>query len=166
LTDLASTYEQSAALVERCREGNIRITTAESCTGGLIAAALTEVPGSSAALKRAFVAYSNDAKVEMLGVRPDLIDQFGAVSREVVVAMADGALAHSASDIAIAVSGIAGPGGGSEEKPVGLVFFACAMRGRPTMAREERFGDIGRSGVRLASVKAALTLIEDRIGGL
>lgn len=163
MTDLTDLAHTAADLLERCRAAKMRLVTAESCTGGLVAATLTEVPGSSAVFGRAFVAYSNDAKIEMLGVRPDMIDRHGAVSGEVACAMADGALAHSAADIAIAVTGIAGPDGGTDEKPVGLVHFACAMRGQPTLHREAAFGNIGRAGVRLAAVAEAFRIVNERL---
>jgi nicotinamide-nucleotide amidase len=135
------------------------LATAESCTGGLIAALLTEVAGSSDVVDRGFVTYSNAAKVECLGVPTALLAQYGAVSREVAMAMAEGALAASGAGIAVAVTGIAGPGGGSVGKPVGLVHLAAAARGRPTLHEEARFGDIGRSPVRLATVIKAMELI-------
>ena len=135
------------------------LATAESCTGGLIAAVLTEIAGSSAVVDRGFVTYSNEAKTGMLGVAPSLIGSHGAVSREVAIAMAEGAIRASRADIAIAVTGIAGPGGGSLDKPVGLVHFAVAVRGGMTTHAERRFGDIGRSAVRLATVQVALEMI-------
>ena len=134
--------------------------TAESCTGGLIAGLLTEIPGSSDMLERGFVVYSNAAKEELLGVPPATLAKHGAVSAETARAMAEGALAKSRAHIAVSVTGIAGPDGGTAAKPVGLVHFACARRGAPTVAREERFGDIGREAVRLASVRVGLDLLE------
>ena len=134
--------------------------TAESCTGGLVAALLTEIPGSSNMLERGFVVYSNAAKQELLGVPAEMLARFGAVSAETAAAMAEGALKNSRAEIAVSVTGIAGPDGGSVAKPIGLVHFACARRGRPTVAREERFGDIGREAVRLASVRIGLELME------
>ena len=151
---------RSAALVAICRSRGLKLATAESCTGGLVAALLTEVPGSSAVLDRGFVTYSNAAKAEMLGVPPDLIAAEGAVSEAVARAMAEGALRQAGVDIAVAITGVAGPGGGTVAKPVGLVHFACARRGGPTAAVACRFGDIGRSEVRLASVAQALDLVE------
>ena len=136
------------------------LATAESCTGGLVAALLTDVPGSSAAFERGFVTYSNAAKAEMLGVDPALIAAEGAVSAAVARGMASGALAHSRADAAVSITGVAGPGGGTAAKPVGLVHFACARRGGSVVAVERRFGDIGRSAVRLASVAEALGLFE------
>jgi nicotinamide-nucleotide amidase len=163
MTDLAPVLPLAAAIVAACTRDGLLLATAESCTGGLIAGAITEVAGSSAVLDRGFVTYSNEAKTGMLGVAPDLIGSVGAVSREVAVAMAEGALHASRADIAVAVTGIAGPGGGSAEKPVGLVHFAVAVRGAPTIHAERRFGDIGRSAVRLATVQAALELISAQV---
>lgn len=134
------------------------VATAESCTGGLIAGCLTDVAGSSAIVDRGFVTYTNAAKTDMLGVPADLIDRLGAVSAEVAAAMADGALAHSRADITVAVTGIAGPGGGSEAKPVGLVYIAAARRGAPPVVERHLFaGD--RGAVRQATVGRALQLI-------
>jgi nicotinamide-nucleotide amidase len=141
-----------------------RVATAESCTGGLVAALLTEIPGSSDVVERGFVTYSNEAKTEMLGVPSEIIARHGAVSPEVARLMAEGALAHSAADIAVSVTGIAGPGGGSGAKPVGLVEFACASRGQATVLATERFGDVGRARIRLAAVAKALSLLERSIG--
>jgi nicotinamide-nucleotide amidase len=141
----------------------LTIATAESCTGGLIAGVLTEVPGSSAVLERGFVTYSNTAKTEMLGVPSSLIVLNGAVSEEVACAMVEGALLRSPADLAVAVTGIAGPSGGSPTKPVGLVHFAAQRRGRAIRHAERRFGDIGRSAVRLATVSAALAMLRDLI---
>ncbi|HWA00797.1 MAG TPA: CinA family protein [Caulobacterales bacterium] len=139
---------------------NLRLVTAESCTGGLIAACVCEIPGCSATLERGFVVYSNDAKAEMLGVPMALIEAKGAVSAEVALAMAQGALAHSRADISIAVTGIAGPDGGSAEKPVGLVHFAAARAGREALHEEHRFGDIGRLNVQAESVATAFRLLK------
>ena len=131
----------------------LKAATAESCTGGMVAAALTAIAGSSSVVDRGFVTYSNEAKAEMLGVPPELIDAHGAVSQAVARAMAEGALKHSRAQVAVAITGIAGPGGGSPDKPVGLVHFACAAIGQPTRHHAEVFaGD--RAAVRLA---AALT---------
>ena len=145
-------------LFERTKVLGHRLATAESCTGGLIAASITAVPGASVVLDRGFVAYSNEAKVEMLGVAADLINRRGAVSQEVALAMVDGALKHSRADIALAVTGIAGPDGGSAEKPVGLVHIAAARRNGPRLHEEHRFGDIGRHRIQAESAVAALTL--------
>jgi nicotinamide-nucleotide amidase len=153
--------EDARRLVDALRGRGLRLATAESCTGGLVVAALTEIPGASDVVERAFVTYSNAAKVGMLGVDFDLIVRHGAVSAEVALAMAAGALRASAAGIAVAVTGIAGPGGGSAEKPVGLVHLALAQTGLPTLHRERRFGDKGRSAVRMAAVAEALGLIRD-----
>jgi nicotinamide-nucleotide amidase len=151
---------RAAALLDRCREARLKIATAESCTGGLIAGLLTEIPGSSAVVERGFVVYSNEAKQELLGVAATTILAHGAVSEETARAMAEGALAASRADVAVSVTGVAGPDGGTASKPVGLVWFACARRGGATVSREARFGDIGRARVRLASVGVALELLE------
>ena len=139
------------------------VAAAESCTGGLVSAALTSVAGSSAVVERGFVTYSNAAKSELLGVSAAVLDRHGAVSEAVARAMAEGALARSAAQVSVAVTGVAGPGGGSADKPVGLVHFAAAGPGGLIHA-ERRFGDIGREAVRLASVRMALDLLLDRIG--
>jgi nicotinamide-nucleotide amidase len=151
---------RAADIVARYRALKLMVATAESCTGGLIAALLTEIPGSSNVFGRGFVAYSNASKEELLGVPAATLVSYGAVSAETARAMAEGALKASRADIAVSVTGIAGPDGGTAAKPVGLVHFACARRGRPTLTREERFGDIGRNGVRLASVRVGLDLLE------
>jgi nicotinamide-nucleotide amidase len=151
---------RATELIARYRAAGLMAATAESCTGGLIAGLLTEIPGSSTVLERGFVVYSNAAKQELLGVPAETLARHGAVSRETAVAMAEGALRASRAEVAVSVTGIAGPDGGSTAKPVGLVHFACARRGRPTVAREEQFGDIGREAVRLASVRVGLDLLE------
>ena len=156
----ATLITSATALLELCRSRGVMLATAESCTGGLIAATLTEVAGSSDVVDRGFVTYSNAAKRELLGVATDLIEEEGAVSEKVVRAMAKGALERSGADVTVAVSGVAGPGGGTEDKPVGLVHFAAARTGRPTLHRERRFGDIGRAEVRLESGAEAVALIE------
>lgn len=136
------------------------VALAESCTGGLVCAALTEIPGSSAVLDRGFVTYSNDAKFESLGVPRDIIDTLGAVSVATAWAMAQGALKHSGADVAVAISGIAGPDGGTEQKPVGLVVFARAVRGSDEVFAEEReFDGSSRSAVRLQAALVALELL-------
>lgn len=148
-------------VVEANRAAGLRVALAESCTGGLVAAALTEVPGSSAVLDRGFVTYSNEAKTELLGVSADIIATFGAVSVACAWAMAQGALARSRADVAVAVSGVAGPGGGTEFKPVGTVVFAVARRnetGTPD-ANLERFDDADRSAVRQHACLHALRLL-------
>ncbi|MEQ1611572.1 MAG: CinA family protein [Hyphomicrobiaceae bacterium] len=146
-------------LLAHLRSRKLMVATAESCTGGLIAALLTEIAGSSDVVERGFVTYSNDAKVEMIGVPRALIDAHGAVSEQVARAMATGALAASKADIAVSVTGVAGPGGGSIEKPVGLVHFSAVRKGGAVIHHEARFGDLGRSGIRLATVAQALAMI-------
>ena len=152
--------QRAAALLDKCRSSGIKIATAESCTGGMVGALLTSIAGSSDVFDCGFVTYSNEAKIGMLGVSPVIIAEFGAVSRECALAMAHGAILKSAATLAVSITGIAGPGGGSAAKPVGLVHFACARRNGATLHREERFGDIGRDGVRKASVDVALDLLE------
>ncbi|KQR67944.1 damage-inducible protein CinA [Rhizobium sp. Leaf384] len=152
--------QSAERLLERCAGRGWTIATAESCTGGLIAGALTEIPGSSRAVDRGFVTYSNRAKADMLGVTTATLEAFGAVSRETALEMVRGALARSDADIAVAVTGIAGPGGGSEEKPVGLVHIAAAWRGGAVLHRAMRYGDIGRDQVRLATVRTALDMLD------
>lgn len=148
----------ASAALDAARAADLKIATAESCTGGLIAASLTEIPGSSDVFERGFVTYSNEAKTEMLGVPAGLIAEHGAVSEPVARAMAEGALAHSSADIAVAVTGIAGPGGGSAEKPVGLVFIGAARMGVSAIAERHVFpGD--RAEVRRATVMRALAVL-------
>ncbi|MEQ1769035.1 MAG: CinA family protein [Devosia sp.] len=139
------------------------IVTVESCTGGLMAGALTDVPGSSAAVFGGYVTYANQAKARMVGVDPQLVDKHGAVSEQVARAMAEGALRTSGAAVAIAVTGIAGPGGATEGKPVGLVHFAFAEAGRTLHVKRE-FGDQGRQAVREASVVQALDLVLEGLG--
>ena len=150
---------KATSLLAALRARQMMLATAESCTGGLIAALLTEIPGSSDVVDRGFVTYSNDAKIAMLGVRADVIAAHGAVSREVALAMAEGALVHSEADITVAVTGVAGPGGGTPQKPVGLVHVAAARIGMNPEHRECRFGPLSRSEIRLATVDAALDLL-------
>ena len=150
--------QDAAALLERAKAQRLRLATAESCTGGLIAAALTAVPGASLVLERGFVTYSNEAKVELLGVPAELIARRGAVSQEVALAMVEGALKASRAEIAVAVTGIAGPDGGTAEKPIGLVHIAAARRGGARLHEEHRFGDVGRHRVQAESAIAAMTL--------
>ncbi|MGJ3264923.1 MAG: CinA family protein [Salinarimonas sp.] len=151
---------RATALLDAYAAAGTTIVTAESCTGGLIAALLTDIPGSSRAVERGFVTYSNEAKTECLGVPAEVIAARGAVSEETARAMAEGALAASRADVAVSVTGIAGPGGGSAEKPVGLVHLACARRGGGTRHLEMRYGDLGRSMVRLRTVADALGMLE------
>ena len=147
-------------VIEENRAAGRTVALAESCTGGLVAAALTEVPGSSAVLDRAYVTYSNEAKRDELGVPEDILDAFGAVSVACVYAMAQGALARGSADIAVAISGIAGPDGGSEHKPVGTVVFARAVRGKDEPEAESRlFEGEGRAGVRRQATLCALELL-------
>lgn len=142
-----------------CEKAGVRVSTAESCTGGLISACLTEMPGASRVFERGFVTYSNQAKSDLLGIPESLLLAHGAVSEEVARAMAEGALTHSAADMAVAVTGIAGPDGGSEEKPVGLVHLAVARKGAATLHRRVLFpGD--RAAVRAATVALALEMLE------
>lgn len=150
---------EAAELLAACRRGGLTLATAESCTGGLIAAILTEVPGSSDVVERGFIVYSNRAKTDLLGVPADLIEAHGAVSEAVARAMASGALDRSPATLAMAVTGVAGPGGGSLEKPVGLVHLAAARRNGSVLHRELRAGDIGRGVVRRASVAEAFALL-------
>ena len=156
--------EELVALARRVVEENRAlgrtVTLAESCTGGLVAAALTEIPGSSAVLDRAFVTYSNAAKQQTIGVSEDIIETFGAVSIACVWAMAQGALKHGSGDVAVAISGVAGPDGGSPSKPVGTVVFARAIRGEESVHAEERlFEGLDRPGVRLQAALVALELL-------
>jgi nicotinamide-nucleotide amidase len=155
----AAALAVNRSLIER----GLMIVTAESCTGGLIAGALTSIPGSSDAVFGGYITYSNAAKAAMIGVDPELIDRHGAVSATVARAMAEGARRTSGADVAIAVTGVAGPGGGTATKPVGLVHFAFAD-GAKTVHLERRFGDIGRDDVRMASVRTALELVLDGLG--
>ena len=154
-----SLVKEAAELLDACRAGDLKIATAESCTGGLIAAILTEVPGSSDVFGCGFVTYSNEAKTEQLGVPAELIAKHGAVSEEVARAMAAGALKHSRADIAVAVTGVAGPGGGTMAKPVGLVHLVAARSGGSMEHKEIRLGDIGRGRIRLETVSQALAMV-------
>ena len=153
---------ETRALAERvldaCRARGWKIATAESCTGGLVAGALTEIAGSSDVVDRGFVTYSNDAKMAMLGVPEATLVAHGAVSRQTAEAMAKGALERAGVDLTVSITGVAGPGGGSAEKPVGLVYFAAATRER-VIHREKRYGDVGRSEIRRLSVIEALGML-------
>lgn len=144
--------------IDACKAAGIMAATAESCTGGMIAAAITDIAGSSAVLDRGFVTYSNDAKVDMLGVSAATLDAHGAVSEQTALEMAAGALARSRAGVALAVTGIAGPDGGSAEKPVGLVWFGVAVAGRPAVAQSRVFDNRGRAFIRAETVRAALEL--------
>ena len=148
----------AAALLEACEARGLMIATAESCTGGMIIAALTDIAGSSAVVDRGFVTYSNEAKKDMLGVHEETLKAHGAVSRETALEMAAGALAHSRASLALAVTGVAGPGGGSAEKPVGLVWFGVARKGMPVEAEFRLFEDKGRDFIRRETVRTALGL--------
>lgn len=153
---------QVEAVLEACRKAGLRLAVAESCTGGLVAGLLTAVAGSSDVVERGFVVYTNEAKQELLGVPAALLETVGAVSEEVARAMAEGALKQSNAQISVAVTGIAGPGGGTEEKPVGLVHIAAARDGAETLLESHVF-DGGRDAVRMQSVAAALALVRRRI---
>jgi len=151
----------SIALLELCKTRTLTLATAESCTGGLLAAALTDIAGSSAVVERGFVTYSNDAKQQMLGVPPMTIERYGAVSQETAEAMAKGALAHAQADLAVSITGIAGPSGAMPGKPIGLVHFAAASRSGRLVHHDRKFGDIGRSEVRRRSVLQALAMLHE-----
>lgn len=153
----------AADLVAAARGAGRMIAVAESCTGGLLAGAITDVPGASSALERGFVTYSNAAKTELLGAPAHIIEAQGAVSEPVARAMAEGALARAPVDLAVAITGVAGPGGGTAAKPEGLVHFALAVTGRETRAHVEHFGAIGREMVRAKSVLIALQLLRDAL---
>lgn len=159
-------FEAASEVLGLCGGRGLTLATAESCTGGLIATALTATPGSSKVLDRGYVTYSNAAKVADLGVPADLIQQKGAVSEEVARAMAEGAIAAAGVDLALSVTGIAGPDGGTPQKPVGLVHIAVAHRGGKSLHRECRYGNIGRGEVRRLSALAALALMKELIGQL
>jgi nicotinamide-nucleotide amidase len=155
---------RAEAILDEFRRRGLKLATAESCTGGLVTALLTEIAGSSDVVERGLVTYSNAAKHELLGIPQEMLARHGAVSEPVARAMAEGALARSTADVSVAVTGVAGPGGGSAAKPVGLVHIAAARRGGEVLHQECRFGDIGRAEVRLASVRAALQLISRAAG--
>ena len=158
----ADLVARATALIADFARRGLMVATAESCTGGLVAGLLTDIAGSSAVVERGFVTYSNEAKNELIGVPMALIVAHGAVSAPVARAMAEGALAHSRADVTVAITGVAGPGGGSDEKPVGLVHFASARRGGDTIHVEKRFGDLGRAAVRRAAVMTALEMLAAR----
>ncbi|MBH0239966.1 CinA family protein [Methylobrevis albus] len=153
----------ATAVLAAARARGVMVATAESCTGGLIAAALTAIPGSSDVVDRGFVTYTNAAKTDLVGVPAELIDRVGAVSEAVARAMAEGAVAASRAALAVAVTGVAGPGGGSAEKPVGLVHLAVAIRGGATRHLVRRYGDIGRDAVRAETLRDALGLLRDAL---
>jgi nicotinamide-nucleotide amidase len=155
---------RAAALLQGYRDQGLRIAMAESCTGGLLAALLTEIAGSSAVVERGFVTYSNEAKTELIGVPATLIAAHGAVSEPVARAMAEGALSRSRADVAVAITGIAGPGGATATKPVGLVHLALARTGAATVHLERRYGALGRETVRWRAVEDAMALLEAATG--
>jgi nicotinamide-nucleotide amidase len=156
-------YALAEQVLDAARGKGLRIATAESCTGGLIAGLLTEIAGSSDVFERGFVTYSNEAKADLLGIPLPLIQDHGAVSEVVARAMAEGAVRHSVAQLAVAVTGIAGPAGGTPDKPVGLVHLAANREGRTTVHLEHRFGNIGRREIRMKSVEAALLLLQGLI---
>ena len=161
--DLPSEVERAVErILRRACDADLRLATAESCTGGLLASLLTDVDGCSHAFERAFVCYTDESKREMLGVDAALLERHGAVSQPVARAMAEGALDRSRADIAMAVTGFAGPTSDAGEE--GLVHFACARRGRPTAHREAHYGPIGRGGVRLACLRTAAEMLEQAVG--
>jgi nicotinamide-nucleotide amidase len=151
----------ATAVLTACRARRWKLATAESCTGGLVAGALTEIAGSSDVVDRGFVTYSNEAKQQMLGVPQETLRDYGAVSRQTAEAMARGVLLKSKVDLAVAITGVAGPGGGSTDKPVGLVHFAVESRDGTSMHAAKRYGDIGRKEVREKSVLQALAMLKD-----
>ncbi len=151
--------QAARALLDLCRSKRLILAAAESCTGGLLAATLTEIPGSSDVFERGFITYSNEAKRAMLGVTPMTLAKHGAVSRETAEAMATGVLAHAPVDLAVSITGIAGPGGAVPGKPVGLVYLAAASRGGRLIQHERKYGDIGRAQVRRACVIEALAML-------
>lgn len=153
------TIDLATMLLAHCREANLTLATAESCTGGLIAAALTEIAGSSDVFDRGFVTYSNEAKRQMLDVSAVSLDRFGAVSESVAKEMAYGALVNSMADVSVAVTGVAGPDGGTDDTPVGTVWIAVATQGYPPNAKCMNFGNLGRRKVRQETVKSALNMM-------
>lgn len=159
----AQTRALAESIVALGTARGLKVATAKSCTGGMIAAALTDIAGSSAVFDRGFVTYSNEAKTELLGVPAALVERHGAVSQEVARAMAEGALGLSRADVAVSVTGIAGPSGGSAEKPVGLVWFGLAARGMATRTELREFSGRSRALVRTRSVETALMLIENAL---
>ena len=156
-------HDKARRVLEGCRARGLMLAVAESCTGGLVIGALTEIAGSSDVVERGFVTYSNESKSQMLGVAPGLIATHGAVSEPVARAMAEGALVNSHAQLSIAVTGVAGPGSDSQAKPAGLVHLAAARHGNETLHEKHEFGDVGRAAVRRAAVTAALDLILRRL---
>ena len=155
--------KQAKEVLALARDKGLYLATAESCTGGLLAALLTDVPGCSHVFERGFVVYSEDAKCDLLGIAREKVESCGAVSEEVAIEMAQGALRRSRADVALAITGFAGPGDRGDEE--GLVHFACASRSGPTCHREEHFGPVGRQGVRIEALRVALDMIEDALKG-
>ncbi len=155
---MSAFQELAIAFLKACESKDIMAATAESCTGGMIIAAMTDIPGSSSVVDRGFITYSNEAKMEMLGVSAATLEAHGAVSRETALEMAAGALARSNAGITLAVTGVAGPDGGSAEKPVGLVWFGLARRGHPTIAESRVFENKGRDFIRRETVRTALNM--------
>lgn len=153
--------DAAIALLDVCKRKDLTVATAESCTGGLVAGAISEIAGSSWVLDRGFVTYSNMAKQQMLGVTPSTIDVYGAVSTECAEEMAKGALAHASVDLAVSITGIAGPTGAVPGKPIGLVYFCAASRSGRVIAHDRKYGDIGRAQVRRASVLQALAMLQE-----
>lgn len=158
---MSDTEQLALSVLDACEKRGLILATAESCTGGLIASLLTDVEGVGHAFERGFVVYSEEAKAGMLGIPRDLIDRHGAVSKEVAIAMANGALAHSRADVVVSVTGFAGAGGPDDE--AGLVHFGCARRGREAQHREEHFGDIGRGDVRCQATGTALSMMLEAV---
>lgn len=157
----AEITEHAQVIIERFSARGLMVATAESCTGGLIAGCLTDIAGSSAVVDCGFVTYSNEAKMAMIGVLPATLEAHGAVSEQTAREMALGAIAASRAHLSVAVTGVAGPGGGSQEKPVGLVHIAAASRSGQVSHRKMTYGDLGRDGIRLATVKTALTMLQE-----
>lgn len=155
--------DRAKRLLAKAQAADVKLATAESCTGGMIASVLTDVPGCSSVFERGFVTYSNESKTEMLGVPAVWIEAHGAVSEPVAKAMAEGALGRSRAQLAVSVTGIAGPDGGSENKPVGLVCFGVAREGEAAHTKEMRFGDLGRDGVRAAAAAFALEMMDQAL---
>jgi nicotinamide-nucleotide amidase len=154
--------DETQELLERACDQELSLATAESCTGGLLGSLLTDVQGASHAFERGFITYTDEAKHELLGVPKEVLETQGAVSRESAIAMAEGALAHSRADIALSVTGFAGPGGEGDE--CGLVHFGCARRGRETLHREEHFGDLGRGPIRIECLRTSLSMLREMMG--
>ncbi len=162
-TEVVPAVDAAREAMRLATEKNLLVATAESCTGGMISATITEIAGCSSAFERGFVTYSNESKTELLGVPAEVIESAGAVSEATARAMAEGALAHSRADVAVAVTGIAGPDGGTPEKPVGLVHLAAARHGHPTLHRVERFPG-GRAEVRAATARTAFEMLIEILG--